>query len=90
MGIKSYFTGEIKLTLLFAVLGIVVGYVSFLLNNNLLSLAAMIVIAFVAREAIKRKRGIKEGFKWWLGNGLVVYVFLWLVTWIIFYNLALR
>jgi len=29
---------------------------------------------------------IKEGAKWWLGNGVIVYIFLWLIVWTIFYN----
>lgn len=90
MSLKSYFTGEIRLTLLFAALGVVVGYISFLMNNSLLSLLLMLIAAFGAKETIKRKRGIKESFKWWLGNGLIVYIFLWFITWVIFYNVVLR
>jgi hypothetical protein len=29
----------------------------------------------------------KKGFKWWLSNGFIVYIFVWLVTWIYFFNI---
>ena len=43
---------------------------------------AVLLIAGYVSEYIVAKKGIK----WWLGNGGIVYILLWLVTWILFYN----
>ncbi len=86
----AYFDKELKSTLIFAILGIIVGYISFLMNNNLYAFVSMIILAVVGVLVMKKALNVTEGRKWWIGNGLVVYVFLWLITWIVFYNLALR
>jgi len=28
----------------------------------------------------------KKDSKWWLGNGMIVYILLWFVSWTVFYN----
>jgi hypothetical protein len=66
--------------------GIAAGYVSYLLANNLYALAVMIVILLVtgyATEFAFKKKGIK----WWMSNGGVLYIFVWLVSWIFLFNL---
>ncbi|MCX6815468.1 MAG: hypothetical protein NT120_01270 [Candidatus Aenigmarchaeota archaeon] len=90
MSVKSYFDKELVATLVFAVIGILLGYFSFLLNNPPGSLVLMILIAAVVIFLFRQVVKIKEGFKWWLGNGLIAYIILWLVVWTIFYNVGLR
>ena len=29
----------------------------------------------------------KKGFKWWFSNGVIIYLFVWLISWILFCNL---
>jgi hypothetical protein len=65
--------------------GIAAGYVSYVLANNLYALGAMIVILLVtgyATEFALKKKGIK----WWLSNGALLYVLVWLVSWIFLFN----
>jgi hypothetical protein len=28
----------------------------------------------------------KKDFKWWLANGVFIFLFTWIVSWIFFYN----
>ncbi len=82
---------ESKSFWLFSILGIIFGYVSFLINKTLVSslipfvLSIVVLYAFAAvlRQVLK----INEKMKWFMSNGGWVYIFLWFVTWIIFYNL---
>ena len=67
------------------VAGIISGYVSYVLANNLYALAVMIVILLVtgyATEFALKKKGIK----WWLSNGALLYILVWLVSWIFLFN----
>jgi len=78
---------ENKANLAFTILGIIIGYASYLLKNNYLSLLVAIVFFFVGAEILKRIFKINEKLKWFLSNGGWTYVLIWLVVWIIFYNL---
>lgn len=69
-----------------AAAAIIFGYVSFRMGNNLLSgflgIIVLIITGFAVERIVKKK-----GIKWWLANGLFVYLFLWLVSWVYFFNL---
>jgi uncharacterized membrane protein YfcA len=78
---------ENKTTIAFTILGIIVGYVSYLLKNNYLSLTVAVIFLYVAYEAFKRIFKIDEKFKWFWSNGGWIYIFIWFIVWIIFYNL---
>jgi len=89
MGLKSYFDRDLRTSVIFAIAGIIIGYVSFLMNNSLLSLVIAIVVAGALKAVMQRGLQIKEDMKWWLGSGIVLYIFMWFVFWTIFYNLAI-
>lgn len=72
---------------IYSMVGIIVGYISFLINNNWLSLLLAIIVLFGMSEILKKALKIKEKFKWFLSNGGWIYIFIWFITWIIFYNL---
>ena len=73
---------------LHTVVGIVAGYLSLLVGGpvNALGLAivVLIILVFVLQKLLK----IQKNKKWWVGNGIVVYIFIWLVSWIVFFNLV--
>jgi len=77
-----------KSTLVYVVFGIIIGYISFLVGNNYAALGLAIVFLFVISEILKRALKVNEGFKWFLSNGGWIYIFIWFITWIIFYNLG--
>jgi cation transport ATPase len=47
-----------------------------------LGFAVLIGLGFTLERALGKK-----GVKWWLGNGGVVYVFVWVVAWVLLFNL---
>ena len=86
MDLKKYFDIDLRTTIFFAVLGIVVGYVSFLVKSNIASLVIMIIVLVAAKFLGQKMVKEKKDSKWWLGNGMIVYILLWFVAWTVFYN----
>jgi len=78
---------ENKTTLAFTILGIIIGYVSYLLNNSYLALTAAFVFLYIGTEVFKKVFKINEKFRWFWSNGGWIYIFIWFIVWIIFYNL---
>jgi len=82
---------ESKSTLLYTFLGVIVGYVSFWMTNsfetNLYQLVLAIVVLYVFTEILKRALKMKKEFKWFWSNGGWIYLFVWFITWVIFYNI---
>ncbi|MEE9323564.1 MAG: hypothetical protein V3U72_03385 [Candidatus Aenigmarchaeota archaeon] len=69
------------------VMGIVAGQLSMFLGRALYSLGLAILILIItgyATQFILKKKGIK----WWLANGGVLYILVWLVSWTFFFNMA--
>ena len=82
----SYFDAELKALLPFAVLGIIVGVISFYINYTSAAAVLMIIIAIIGKVALGKILNVKEDWKWWFGNGIIAYIFLWLVVWTIMFN----
>ena len=74
-------------TLIYVIAGIAVGYVSFLLNDELLALGLTIIFLVLVAGVLKKALKVKEGFKWFLSNGGWIYLFIWFITWVLFFNL---
>lgn len=86
MNIKSYFDVELRTVTVYAIAAVLMGYISFYINHTTYATLAMLVVLIILTFAMKAVLKIKEGVKWWLGNGVIVYLFLWLIVWTIFYN----
>jgi len=82
MIIMTYFDLELKMTVLYAFLGIVIGYASFMIVNPSSALGVALGVLLATYYVINKK--INKDAKWWMGNGAVVYLFLWLLSWSIF------
>lgn len=78
---------ENKTTLAFTILGVIIGYASYLLANNYLVLVVAIVFLYIGAQLFKKIFKLNEKFNWFMSNGGWVYIFVWFVIWIIFYNL---
>ena len=70
-----------------AVVGVVAGYASFMVNNNFGALGIMIVMMFVMRAVTNKIAKENKDMKWWLSNGGGIYFLIWFVSWIAFFNL---
>lgn len=76
-----------KLSVLFhTATGVFGGYLSSLFTSNLYAVAVAFVVLFVSgkvNELLVEKRGLK----WWIANGAGIYILVWLMTWVLFFNL---
>lgn len=78
---------QVRITLgLHTILAIVMGYVSFTLANNWLSLFVGFIVLIALGFILEKFLG-KKGIKFWIANGVIIYLFLWLVSWAFFFNL---
>jgi CDP-diglyceride synthetase len=82
---KSWLDLDLRTVLLHAVVGGIMGYISFIINQPLLNLvfalAILIIIIYVNRKISK----ITEEKKWWMSS-VLIYLFMWMLVWTIFYN----
>jgi hypothetical protein len=69
------------------IMGIVAGYLSIFTGRALYSLGLAILILIVTgyvTEFILKKKGIK----WWMSNGVIMFLLVWIVAWVFFFNMA--
>ncbi len=89
---------EIKLTSIHSVLAIVAGYISFLLStgavtgvgkNEVLAVLAGLIILYAGGQISERVFGKEAvgGTKGWLWSGIVPFFFVWIMVWVILYNM---
>jgi len=76
---------DISAMALHLVAGAAVGYASFRLASPLYSLVLAAAVAYGLKMLSSRIFNEKDA-GWWFGNGGLIYVFVWLITWIIFFN----
>jgi len=84
---------ETKALIAFLVAGIIAGILSWIVgkmmpgnDSNFIALTIAIVILALLPKILKGVLKVNEKFKWWLANGGWIYIFVWFITWIIFYN----
>ncbi len=66
--------------------GIIAGYLSIFLERALYSLGLAILILIITGYVIEFVLK-KKGIKWWMTNGGILYILVWLVSWVFFFNL---
>lgn len=72
--------------LLHSATGIIAGVVSNFLGAPVYALGAAIIVLYATGRTTEFVAE-KEGFKWWLGNGVVPFLFIWLISWILLFNI---
>ena len=88
LNLKEYFDSELKSTLLHTIAGFIAGYVSFNFINPVFAVFIMLVGLGLTYILVKFLLKINKDKKWWLGNGIFIYIFTWFVVWTIFYNIG--
>ena len=78
---------ETKSLVSFIIIGLPAGIISYYIRNNFAALIFAIIILYATSEVLKKILKINEKFNWFLKNGGWIYIFIWFITWIIFYNL---
>ena len=67
------------------VMGIIAGYASMFfeaLYSAGLAILILVITGYMTEFILKKK-----GIKWWMSNGGVLYILVWLVTWVFLFNL---
>jgi hypothetical protein len=75
--------------IVYALAAVGFGYASLLVSplaGNMLTVFLGLVFAWVVGRLVQSLIGKKDA-KWLIGNGLLIYLFFWLVSWIFFFNL---
>jgi len=89
---------EIKLTIVHSALALVAGFLSFLLStgaisglgkNEFLAVLAGLLILYLGGQLSERMFGKEAvgGTKGWLWSGIVPFFFVWVMVWVILFNM---
>ena len=71
--------------ILHVITGVLAGYFS---STTTVSFAFLLMIVILILSAFVTDFLVgKRGIRWWIGNGAILYIFTWLVTWIYIYNM---
>ena len=73
-----------------ALIAILIGWISFQLQITFRTMASVIFglgVLLILGHIVERIVG-KKSVKWWLSNGAVVYLFIWIISWTFFFNLV--
>jgi len=71
--------------LVFIIFGIIVGGISKFFNVGIAFLISVIVMIIIGKVLAKK---FNKDTKWWVTNGGLIYIFIWLITWVFFFNLV--
>ena len=83
---------ETKIMIVYIIVGIIVGYLSILGRNmygetgNYIAIALALIFLVITAEVNKKIFKMDKNFKWFLSNGGWIYLFVWFITFIIFFN----
>jgi len=83
---------ETKTMIVYVIVGIIVGYLSQFGRSiygeagNYVAISLALIFLVITAEVSKRLFKIDKEFKWFLSNGGWIYLFVWFITWIIFFN----
>ena len=83
---------ETKTMIVYIIVGIVIGYLSQLgrdlygESGNYIAISLALIFLVVTAEVSKKAFKIDKNFKWFWSNGGWIYLFVWFITWIIFFN----
>jgi hypothetical protein len=81
---------HVRLSVLIYTIGaVIVGFASLQVSpmaGNMLTIFLGLAMAWVIGKVVQSVVGQKD-IKWLIGNGLFIYIFAWLISWIFFFNL---
>lgn len=75
--------------IIYTIAAIAVGYASILISQilgNMLTIFTGLIFIWIVGKLIQITLG-KKDLKWLIGNGAFIYIFVWLISWIFFFNL---
>lgn len=72
--------------LVHTIAAIVVAYISLQLGTFWYAFPLAIVVLIFIGTLMERVVG-KRGYMWWFGNGVIIYLFVWYVSWVVLANI---
>ncbi len=77
----------------FAIVGALLGYSSYVLSKSYgiheANFLILLVAIFIAKIILEKALKISQKWKWWLSNGAVICILMWLVVWTVLFNVGL-
>lgn len=83
---------ETKTMVVYIIVGIIVGYLSELGRSlyqaagNYVAISLVLIFLVITAEVSKKLFKINKEFKWFLSNGGWIYLLVWFISWVIFFN----
>ena len=77
---------ELTSMFVYIIFGIVIGYASFLVQDPTASLGMALIFLFLLKTILIKTLKLEKDSKWFMANGGIIYIFVWFISWIIFYN----
>ena len=83
---------ETKISIVYIIIGIIIGYFSQMSRDIYgetgvyIALSAALIFLVITAEVNKKVFKINKEFKWFWSNGGWIYLVVWFITWIIFFN----
>ena len=88
---------DAKVTIIHVIGGIIAAYLSYALttglingiNNEVIAILIALIILYLSGQVSERIFGKEAvgGFKGWLWSGIVPFLFVWIVIWVLLFNI---
>ena len=77
----------------FAIVGALLGYASYALSKSYgiheANFLILLIAIFATKVVLEKTLKISQPWKWWLTNGALICILMWLVVWTVLFNLGL-
>ncbi|MBI5332038.1 MAG: hypothetical protein HZB65_00535 [Candidatus Aenigmarchaeota archaeon] len=82
---KRWWNTDLKFSLIFFALGVIMGFVGYVINVPLKSGIIALVVFIGAALLFQKTQNLKEGKGWWFSK-FIVYIFFWFMAWTVFHT----
>lgn len=69
------------------IFGLIAGYLSLYFTKFWYSLGGALILLIILGFITQKTFGKGKDRKWWAGNGVAIYILVWLMAWVLFFNL---
>lgn len=76
--------------MIYVLAAVALGFVSLTVSSyvgNMVTIFLALIVGWLTGMVVQSVVG-KRDIKWLIGNGLFIYIFVWIISWIFFFNLA--
>ncbi len=73
---------------LHTITGLIAGYLSLYFSRFWYALGPAILLMLISGFITQKTFGKGKDKKWWMGNGAVIYLLVWIMAWIVLFNIV--